>query len=165
MGVPICIREFRLPDLAQVLAINAEGWPGVSRLDAAAVSDLSSTAPVMWVAASGTQVAGYLIGLLPESDDDGEEFLWFKERRSAFLYVGQIAIAASSRGRGIGRQFYEKLAQWSAVHGCTRLVCEVNIVPPNPESLAFHGTCGFTEVGRLGVSDGREVVLLERRIR
>ena len=119
-------------------------------------------APVAWIAVREGRVAGYLLGFLPSSGYDGEEFLWFRQRRQGFIYVDQIAVAASSRGHGIGRRFYAELARWGRVHSCRSIVCEVNLVPPNPASLAFHRTCGFSEVGRLLVADGREVALMER---
>ena len=62
---------------------------------------------------------------------------------------------------GLDVGFTEELTQWSADHSCPRIVCEVNVVPPNPGSLAFHKTLGFSKVGQLSVHDGREVVLLE----
>jgi predicted GNAT superfamily acetyltransferase len=159
---PIGIRDIAAADLADVLAINSEASPGVSRLDPATAGALMSMASVAWIAVREGRVAGYLIGFLPSSGYDGEEFLWFRQRRKSFVYVDQIAVAASSRGHGIGRRFYEELTRWGGAHSCQSLVCEVNLVPPNPESLAFHRTCGFSEVGRLLVADGREVALMER---
>jgi predicted GNAT superfamily acetyltransferase len=41
----------------------------------------------------------------------------------------------------------------------------VNLRPENPRSLAFHARQGFREAGRLEVSDGRLVALLERPLR
>ena len=162
MPDPIGIRDFAAADLADVLAINAEASPGVSGLDHAAAQALIFMASVAWVAIREGRVAGYLFGFLPSSDYDGEEFLWFRQRRQDFVYVDQIAVAASSRGHGIGRRFYAELAGWGSAHSCRSIVCEVNLLPPNPESMAFHRTCGFSEVGRLLVTDGREVALMER---
>ena len=48
--------------------------------------------------------------------------------------------------------------------GIPQLVCEVNLRPANPRSLAFHAALGFVEVGQLEVSDGRRVALLERAL-
>ena len=162
MPDPIAIRQFATADLAEVLAINAGASPGVSRLDPVTAGALMAMASVAWIAVREGRVAGYLIGFLPSSDYDGEEFLWFRQRRQGFIYVDQIAVAASSRGHGIGRRFYAELARWGSAHSCRSIVCEVNLVPPNPASLAFHRTCGFSEIGRLLVADGREVALMER---
>jgi uncharacterized protein len=157
----LCIREFQAGDLAEVLAINAAASPGVSRLDAVAAANLLATASIAWVAVRDARVAGYLIGLRSSSGYDGEEFQWFQQRRENFVYVDQIAISPAFRGHGIGRRFYQALARWSTDHDCRSIVCEVNRAPPNPASLAFHQRCGFAEVGRLAVADGRYVDLLE----
>ena len=162
MPDPLRLRPFAAADLAEMLAINADASPGVSRLDAAAAGALMSMASVAWIAVREGRVAGYLIGFLSSSDYDGEEFLWFRQRRKSFVYVDQIAVAASSRGHGIGRRLYAELARWSHANSCRSIVCEVNLVPPNPASLAFHRGCGFSEIGRLLVADGREVALMER---
>jgi uncharacterized protein len=42
------------------------------------------------------------------------------------------------------------------------LGCEVNVMPPNPESLAFHAPLGFRRISSLATLDGREVELLTK---
>jgi uncharacterized protein len=161
MSGPIYIRDFSAADIADVLAINAEASPGVSRLTTESVDALLSLASLSWVAVCAGKVAGYLIGFLSSSSYDGEEFLWFKHHRRDFIYVDQLAVASSSRGVGIGRRLYSELARWCPVHACFSIVCEVNLVPPNPASLIFHKSLGFSEVDSLVVADGRKVALLE----
>lgn len=43
------------------------------------------------------------------------------------------------------------------------VTCEVNIRPPNPESLAFHDRQGFVEVGTQETEDGRKTVSLRAK--
>ena len=56
-----------------------------------------------------------------------------------------------------------QLAQFAERNQLRSLVCEVNVEPPNPRSMAFHARQGFDEVGRLLTTDGRYVALLQRR--
>lgn len=42
------------------------------------------------------------------------------------------------------------------------MVCEVNSSPPNVESLAFHKSRGYREIGHLTQEDGHQTVLLEK---
>src|SRR5580698_8767933 len=64
-----------------------------------------------------------------------------------------LALSASSistgsslqdaRGQGLARLMYEDLFAAAKTAGQIRMVCEVNIDPPNEGSLAFHRSMGF----------------------
>ena len=43
------------------------------------------------------------------------------------------------------------------------MTCEVNLEPPNPESLAFHDRLGFGRVGEQATKGGSVVVALLSR--
>jgi predicted GNAT superfamily acetyltransferase len=62
----------------------------------------------------------------------------------ADLPAVRVVVAPEARGRGLGRRLYEDLA---ATAGARPLCCEVNLVPPNPGSLAFHERLGFAACG------------------
>jgi uncharacterized protein len=161
MYIPISIRDFRPGDLQEVLRLNEESSPGVSQLDVAGIQRLTADATFAWVAVADADqgVAGYLIGFIGSAIYVGEEFAWFQERERDFVYVDQVALAQSYRGRGIGTMLYSELERRGARQHCRSLNCEVNLDPPNPESLAFHGDYGFIEIGRMHTSDGRHVAL------
>jgi predicted GNAT superfamily acetyltransferase len=53
-------------------------------------------------------------------------------------------MAPEARGLGHARRLYDDLA---AVAAGRPLCCEVNVVPPNPASLAFHDRLGFVTCG------------------
>ncbi len=42
--------------------------------------------------------------------------------------------------------------------GQTRVVCEVNLDPPNPASDAFHANMGFVEIGQAAIHNGAKTV-------
>ena len=52
------------------------------------------------------------------------------------------------RRQGLGGFVYDELEKVAAPY--TRLSLEVNLVPRNDASLAFHEARGYIEVGRLG---------------
>jgi len=72
--------------------------------------------------------------------------------------VDRIVVASSARGRGCARRLYQDLFEYAVRAGHERVVCEVNISPPNPASDAFHAALGFVEVGTAGVYDGSRTV-------
>jgi predicted GNAT superfamily acetyltransferase len=65
-------------------------------------------------------------------------------RGPAFLYVDRVVVAAEARGLGHARRLYDDLAATAAGRP---LCCEINLVPPNPASLAFHERLGFAACG------------------
>jgi hypothetical protein len=82
-------------------------------------------------------------------------------RYPAFLYIDRVVIAPGSRGLGHARRLYEDLA---AIAGGRPLCCEVNLVPANPASLAFHDRLGFVPCGEADdPRNGKRVRYLVRR--
>jgi len=77
-----------------------------------------------------------------------------------------VYVAASTRGRGIGRSLLQALVEESERAGIWTL--QARIFPENVASVALHESCGFRTVGvreRLGKLNRvwRDVVLMERR--
>lgn len=155
------IRAARQQDSDAILAINAEGQPGVSALTR---PDLASSfaAAQVWVVEGTAGITGYLIAYTPDVVYDGEEFAWFQRRYPSFLYIDQVAVARQQRGASFGFQLYQAAERLAREQHLFSLVCEVNLDPPNPVSLAFHQRNGFQEVGVLDTQDGRKVALLRK---
>lgn len=91
---------------------------------------------------------GMLIALEQGADYPGESFAWFRARYARFVYVDRVVVEPAHRGKGIARALYEELFALAREAGHERVLCEVNLVPPNPISDAFHAALGFEEVGR-----------------
>jgi predicted GNAT superfamily acetyltransferase len=100
----------------------------------------------------------YLLAFDQDADYDSPNFLWFRTRYPRFVYVDRIVVVASARGRGCARRLYRDLFEHAERTGHERVVCEVNISPPNPASDAFHAALGFAEVGSASVHEGRKTV-------
>jgi predicted GNAT superfamily acetyltransferase len=96
----------------------------------------------------------FLLAFDQGADYDSPNFLWFRGRFPRFVYVDRIVVAASARGRGCARRLYRDLFEHAESAGHERVVCEVNISPPNPASDAFHAALGFVEVGSASVHEG-----------
>ncbi len=90
----------------------------------------------------------FLLALDHTATYDSPNYAWLKARFHRFIYVDRIVVAASARGRGLARMLYEDLFQETRRAGFDLVVCEVNSMPPNPGSDAFHASLGFAEVGR-----------------
>jgi uncharacterized protein len=107
---------------------------------------------------------GYLITFDQDGDYDSVNFVWFKARYDRFVYVDRVVVAEHARGQGLARSFYAALFDVARQAGHTRVVCEVNLDPPNPGSVAFHGRLGFVEVGQALLANGKTVSYQEARL-
>jgi L-amino acid N-acyltransferase YncA len=88
--------------------------------------------------------------------------------RRVYAGVAEVSVyvAASARGRGVGKALLQALVHESEVNGIWTL--QAGIFPENSASIALHKSCGFREVGirhRIGKlgDTWRDVLLLERR--
>ena len=99
-----------------------------------------------------------LIAFDQDADYESPNFQWFRARRPRFVYVDRIVVADSRRGRGVAGHLYRDLFARAGAAGHDRIVCEVNLDPPNPGSDAFHARMGFAEVGRPALEPGGKTV-------
>jgi uncharacterized protein len=145
-----------------VLALNNAHAQELSWLEPPALRAIAGQA--FYAQAIGDGEA-FLIALDETATYDSPNYAWFKARYPRFVYVDRIAVAAPARGRGLARILYEDLFIRAAQAGHDLIVCEVNSVPPNPGSDAFHAALGFAEVGRAELADrGKTVRYLARRL-
>ena len=154
----LLIRQAKISDFPRILDINAAEEEKTSRIDLARITQLDSWSDYHRVAVVDDEVVGFLLVMSETSDYDGENFRWFVERYSRFLYVDRIVIDTSAAGRGVGSALYRDLIQFAATQGCPLLCCEINVSPPNPVSHAFHAHFGFEEVGRSAEAGAPNVV-------
>ena len=102
--------------------------------------------------------AAFLIAFDQTAAYDSPNFLWFRERYDRFVYVDRVVTSPLARGRGYAKALYADLFVRAKQAGYARIVCEVNFLPPNPASDAFHAAFGFTEVGRAPIHNGQKTV-------
>ena len=135
------IRAFARDDLPAMLALNNAHAAEVNALTAEALEALVAVAAHARVVDGGN---GFLLALSERTPVQGPNHAWFAARHPAFLYIDRVVTAPASRGMGHARRLYDDLA---AVAAGRPLCCEVNLVPPNPGSLAFHERLGFAACG------------------
>ena len=154
----LLIRQAQVSDFPRILDINAMEEEKTSRIDLARITQLDLWSDYHKVAVVDDEVIGFLLVMSETSDYDGDNFRWFVERYSRFLYVDRIVINRRSARRGVGSALYSDLIQFAATQSWSTLCCEINVSPPNPVSHAFHARVGFKEVGRSAEAETPKIV-------
>lgn len=161
-------------DLPAILAINNDAVPAVNELALADLERFAEVAHTFLVVTAeadpgpdeeGDEVIAFLIGLGPGVDYDSSNYAWFSARFDEFIYVDRIVVSATTQSRGLGSQLYDAFAARGRATGAPRMLAEVNIVPRNDTSLAFHERHGFVSIGEQDTEGGaKRVTLLERSL-
>ncbi len=136
-------------DLDEVLALNQSHVPNVGALDRARLESIvEECSQALVVRHDDGALAGAILVLAPGAVYDSPNYRWFCERYDDFRYVDRIVVDTAVHRGGIGRALYAAVFDHARDAGSPVVTAEVNLEPPNPVSLAFHGSMGFVEVGR-----------------
>ena len=141
-------------DVTWILALNGANEEATSPLDAPHLRLMLGDA---FHARAANATDGFVIPFDQSSAYQSENYLWFRERYPRFVYVDRIIVAASARRTGLARALYEHVFDAARRAGRQTVGGEVNVVPPNPASDAFHDSLGFVEVGRATIANGKTV--------
>jgi len=153
------IEDVSQNDLAEILALNESEVPHVGRVDIERMHWFAENATYFRVARVDQQLGAFLIGLRPGTSYQSVNYRWFCDRYDDFAYVDRIAVAAAGRRLGLASKLYDDFAA-AMPASVTVMTCEVNLLPPNEGSMAFHTRLGFREVGTLSSDNGSKKVAL-----
>lgn len=148
------------PLCAALLALNNAHAVELSELDASRFSTLCAQAFAAWHIADDA----LLLAFDQDADYDSENFIRLQARFERFVYIDRVVCAARARGRGHAARLYAALEHAARDAGHERLVCEVNIEPPNPASDRFHAASGFLPIGEARLGNGKRVGYLCRAL-
>jgi len=157
------VRPITWVDVPWLVAMNRAAVPAVSPASADELTALIGLSEVAVVIANGDrpeEIAGFVLAMAPGSAYESENYRWFDARGTDFLYVDRIVVGAEFRGRRLGEALYAHVFECARALGRSEVTCEVNLEPPNPGSLRFHGRLGFAEVGRQSTKNGTVFVSL-----
>lgn len=162
MTVPI--RNVKPYELHCVLEMNEAAVPHVNSVSLVQMQKFLDEAAYFRAAIIDGVPAAFLIGLTPDADYQSLNFRWFCDRYASFAYIDRVAVAAAARRRGLAAALYRDFENSFSSHS-SRLVCEVNLRPPNPASMRFHEQMGFVQVGSQVIDDGaKEVAMMVKAL-
>lgn len=138
----------------RLLALNNAHAVELSYKSPEGFADLFARASHVRAAPDGLAL---IVGFDEACSYDNPNFSWLKKRFPRFYYIDRVVVSEAARGRGLARRFYSELEERARAEGRERLVCEINSVPPNPQSDAFHKALGFAPVGEREAGEGKTV--------
>ncbi|WP_307806996.1 GNAT family N-acetyltransferase [Naasia sp. SYSU D00057] len=153
------LRPLRPTDYGRVVELNNAAFPAVPNADVAELTRLAGYTSLALVAEHEGAIVGFLLALDPGADYESENYRFFAERGPS-LYIDRIVVDGHIRGAGIGRALYDAVFAKAKADGRPEVTCEVNLQPPNPQSLAFHERMGFSRVGEQHTKGGAYTVAL-----
>lgn len=148
-------------DLDGLLALNNAHAVETSLLDRAKLARMISIA---FFCRTINSREALLIAFDQSADHDSVNFRWFRDRYPSFIYSDRIIVSAAARGGGVARALYAELFAAAKAAGHSLIAAEVNRLPPNPGSDAFHAALGFVEVGAGSPYAGKEVRYLVKTL-
>ena len=156
------MRDAVAADHAAVLALNNSATPHVNELSVGEFEWIVLRADYFRVAEDQSGLMAFVIALRPGFEYWSLNYRWFSDRGGDFLYLDRIVVHERARGTGVGRAMYDDIDRFASGRWpCITL--EVNLLPPNPGSLAFHERMGFKRVGvREDEGGAKAVALMER---
>lgn len=158
------LRELRDTDVAEVLTLNEANVEKLAPMDEARLHLLRCLADRFDVVDVDGAFAGFVMTFAPGTDYDSPNYRWFArrhQRHGSFYYLDRIVLHEKFRRQGLGRLVYHEIERVAAPY--ERLCLEVNLVPRNDASLAFHAGRGYVEVGRTGDS-AHLVAMMEKQL-
>lgn len=139
------VRPATVADHAAVLALNNASTPHVNALTDSEFAEIAAMSAYFTVAEDSQGILGALLCLPQGTSYWSANYKWFAERYDRFLYVDRVVVSLGARRGGLGRALYDALHS----QPYPRVALEVNLLPPNPTSIAFHAAMGYQSVGEL----------------
>lgn len=160
----IAIRDANEEDYQSIVKLNDIAVEFTSPMDLERLSLLASMAAYFRVAVSDGQVVGFLLAMKNGVPYHNDNYGWFASRYESFLYIDRVVVAGEFQGCGIGTKLYRDLFLYAEQEEIPCITCEINAVPPNEISAAFHARLGFSEVGSQWICKGQKKVSMQALI-
>ena len=155
------LREVESRDLDTVLELNEESVHFLSPLTMDKVRKLWGQSEMFNVVECDGTVEAFVLTIREGKDYDSLNYLWFLSNFKKFLYIDRVVVSGRMQGKGLGKMLYRSVFEHAREMGVPYVTAEIDINPPNPQSLKFHEGFGFKEVGRQAVANGKKLVSLQ----
>ena len=146
-----------------IYALNQKNTPEVGSLTSEDhLKKLLSQSDILLCAFNQSSIIGFMVCMFEDSRYQSENYLFFSNQLSQFIYIDRIAIDPPFRQKGLGTKFYSELVR---IRGDRSVICcEVNSKPLNEPSMRFHKKNEFEACGVKEFEDGHSVIYFMKNI-
>lgn len=156
----VVIRDIGKEDLEDILRVNQRNVPKVGTVTIQELKSIVQMSCFKRLVEDEKGIFGFILCLFPGQRYESPNYQWFSKNCEDFIYIDRIAIDERYQGNGIGSMLYAELLRFGENSSSECLCCEVNIKPPNEDSLGFHKKQEFKKLGELDTESGKKVVAL-----
>ena len=143
-----------------IFNLNEKNLPAVSVLDDDLFNMFLKCSDYFKIIKIEDTPVGFLIALLRGRPYKSVNYKWFENRYKSFIYVDRIVISSGHQNKGVGSFFYDHI-KYSFYNRLSSMVCEINLLPKNDQSINFHKKYGFTEVGQQYTDQRKKLVSMQ----
>jgi predicted GNAT superfamily acetyltransferase len=158
------LREYNQTDLQALLFLNNASVPAVNKLNIEELKSIIAMAEKCWIEEIDDEVAAALIVLGPGKAYTSDNYTWLETQFTNYCYVDRIMVNVDYKRRGLGNKLYKEFEKYATHIGTSTLLCEVNIEPPNPQSIAFHMQFGWEPFFEREHGPGKKVQYFKKNI-
>lgn len=142
----IKIRKYTSLDLDWLVKLNNDCVPSVDPHTAETMKQNVAYCDYSMIVTRDEEQLGAVLLMREGKQYKSKNYAWHNAHNKQHLYVDRIIVSEKARGLGVGRKLYE-FAMQMASEDNVPLTAEVNTVPNNPQSHAFHEALGFGIAG------------------
>ena len=153
----ISLRDAKPEDIPSIVTLNKEIVAVTSPMDSDRFEELWRLSSHCVVAEKDGAVIGFVLAMQKGAAYENGNYNWFSDRLNNFVYVDRIVVSKEGRGLGVGSRLYHHVAEAAKDDGCLVMSAEMDLVPPNEQSLRFHEKDGFVELGSRELESGKIV--------
>lgn len=157
----ITIRDATPADFDTICALNLAEVEHTSEMDLDRLAGLDLLSCYHKVACLDGRVVAFLLAMRRGAPYENDNFGWFVQAYSDFLYVDRIVVSPAARGLRLGPLLYEDLFRYAKANAIPRVTCEYNIQPANEPSRRFHDKFGFKQQAKQWVANHTKLVSLQ----
>lgn len=160
------VRQVHSQDFESILLLNEDAIPHVNKIG---ISDLKHFKEIAYkfivvdVKREDSEhrvPVAFMIVLDKGKAYESVNYKFFDANLRSFSYIDRIVVDKDYRKLGIGKLLYDYLFSVSKHEWAC---CEVNIIPPNPNSMKFHKSMGFNEISKMYTNNKTKAVSLMKR--